>query len=534
MAGNAARALDAFSRVYYGSPLGRHAERARLELTALTEVGIVVSGADRTRLELERAERLFAGRDYSEAQKAFESLREVTDGGDPDLVALRLAQCEYRLGRVRPAREALRSYLTRGTRQAEALYFYALTARELKDPLAYVNSIRHLAAEFPAESWAQEALNNLGTYHILRDEDAEADRVFRELYDKYPRGLYAERAAWRIGWRAYRDRRYAQTVDYFERAAGDFPRSDFRPSWLYWAGRAHEHLNQQTAAQERHRLAAGDYLNSYYGRLAVQRLGGPPPAPRVVADGVPAPSPAPPNVALIRLLLGAERYGDALNELRYAQRVWGDTPAVQATTAWTYRQLGPSYTGMDQFLLLRGSITLTRRAYPQFMAAGGESLPREILTMIFPVAYWDLIRKYSALNGLDPYLVAALAAQESTFVPDIQSSAGAVGLLQLMPATARAMARKLKITYSSRLLTTPEANIRMGTAYLAEKIKEFGSLHLALASYNAGERPVRRWIAERPGLRDRAEFIDDIPYAETQNYVKRLLGTADDYRRIYQ
>jgi soluble lytic murein transglycosylase len=66
----------------------------------------------------------------------------------------------------------------------------------------------------------------------------------------------------------------------------------------------------------------------------------------------------------------------------------------------------------------------------------------------------------------------------------------------------------------------------------ADAIREFGNVYLALASYNAGPRPVKRWIQERPGL-DAEEFIDDIPYAETQNYVKRILGTAEDYRRLY-
>ena len=68
--------------------------------------------------------------------------------------------------------------------------------------------------------------------------------------------------------------------------------------------------------------------------------------------------------------------------------------------------------------------------------------------------------------------------------------------------------------------------------YLADKIREFGGVHLALASYNAGETPVRRWMRENPDL-PQEEFIDSIPYPETQQYVKRLLGTAEDYRRLY-
>jgi soluble lytic murein transglycosylase len=74
----------------------------------------------------------------------------------------------------------------------------------------------------------------------------------------------------------------------------------------------------------------------------------------------------------------------------------------------------------------------------------------------------------------------------------------------------------------------------MGAAYLADNVKLFdGSLHLVLAGYNAGETNVHRWIAERPGL-PTDEFIDDIPFPETQNYVKRIIGTAEDYRRLYE
>jgi len=252
----------------------------------------------------------------------------------------------------------------------------------------------------------------------------------------------------------------------------------------------------------------------------------------VEEDGPPPAAPPPPNASVIRALLAAELYDDALNELRYAQKVWGDTPVVQATLAWVNQQQARSETGLRRFQLLRGGINAMKRAYPQYLTAGGEDLPRDVLSVIFPIAYWEWIKKYSAANGLDPYLVAALTAQESTFVADIKSSANAYGLMQLVPLTARQYARKLGLTYSTRLLTDPESNIRMGTAYLADKVREFGDMHLVLASYNAGERAVRRWLAERPGL-EREEFIDDIPYPETQQYVRKLLANAEDYRRLY-
>src|SRR5690606_35720876 len=131
---------------------------------------------------------------------------------------------------------------------------------------------------------------------------------FRELYAKYPRGRFAERAAWRVGWRAYRQGRYQETIQYFERAARDFPRSDYRPSWLYWSARSHAQRNNNAAAEERYRLVAADYLNSYYGRLAVKRLGHTPvvrTTPAATADITLLAAP-PPNAVLIRALLEAE------------------------------------------------------------------------------------------------------------------------------------------------------------------------------------------------------------------------------------
>ena len=355
----------------------------------------------RYRLELGRAERLFDARRYTDARAAFQRLGPFADGDDRELVHLRLAESDYFLKRWRSARDEVRPYVDRAARRAEALYFYAVSLRELGEPGEYLKIIRRVADEFPTQSWAEDALNNLATYHVRADNDDAADGVFRELYSKYPKSRHAERAAWKIGWRSYRERRYDEVPAVFERAAADFPRSDYRPMWLYWAGRAHEALNRQALARERYALVAADYLNSYYGRLAVKRLPIPPP-PRVFGDDAELVAP-PANEPLVRTLLLLSRYDEALSELRYAQRTWGDSAAIQATIAWIYQQQGLAASGYERFRLLRGSITMMRRAYPQFLAAGGQGLPRDVLTVIFPLAYWDGIRKYSAAQDLDPY-----------------------------------------------------------------------------------------------------------------------------------
>jgi soluble lytic murein transglycosylase len=98
------------------------------------------------------------------------------------------------------------------------------------------------------------------------------------------------------------------------------------------------------------------------------------------------------------------------------------------------------------------------------------------------------------MHGLDPYLIAALMAQESTFTAEIRSHANAYGLMQIIPDTGRRYARKLGITpFNTAMLRQPEINVRIGTQYFRDLIDRYGGAHFALASYNAGESRVDRW-----------------------------------------
>jgi soluble lytic murein transglycosylase len=535
-AGDADRARAAYERLYYEFPLSDLADAAYGALNGAQ----MPPSAIRFKQDLARAERLFSARMYAPARSTFEKLRDVSEGTDRTLIRLRLAECDYFLRRYRSSADALRPFVESGTRPAEALYYYALAQRELRDSVLFHTLLRRVVTEFPGSPWAEDALNSLALADARDDQDADADQESLELFEGFPKGRYTERAAWRIGWRAYRTSNYAEAVRIFDRAAFNFPRSDFRPAWLYWSGRAHEALNEPELARARYSVEVIDYLNTYHGRLALKRLGGRVPDRAAVIpartatpfDEPEAVVTLPPNAALVKALLTAKIYDEAADELRYAQRIWGDSGPIEATFAWTYREQGHGETGARQMSLYRGSINAMKRAYPQYLTAGGERMPREILRIIYPIAYWVLIQKYSLQNGLDPFVIAALMVQESTFVANIRSPAKAVGLMQLEPATARQYARRLGLAFSSTLLTTPESNIRIATAYLADQLRDFGDLYLVLAAYNAGDGRVRRWTEERPGL-PQEEFIDDIPFYETQGYVRKILSTAEDYRRLY-
>jgi soluble lytic murein transglycosylase len=579
-AGDQPRALATYRRVYYEFPLSELADAARGQILQLA--GIDESGRLRQdfSLELGRAQRLFGSKRYAESLTSFESLRSLADGDNRELVGLRIAEAQFYLGRYKQALESARPFLN-GSRKAEARFFSLSATRGQGDHEAYVTEARRLVEQFPNDTWAEETLNNLGTHYILIDEDDKALTVFRDYLTRYPSGRYAQRAAWKVGWAHYRQQQYQDAITVFEQAAAAFPRSDYRPPYLYWTARAYDALDKTDTASSRYALIAVDYLNSYYGRLADAQLrkrgvtgasqrralvekpivgqsvsaspqavavsssdsdsasssastsasgsgaaSGPATASASAQEQSAAaePTPMPRELdARIRQLIAAGVYAPAIAELDFARRQWGTTPALDATLAWLYNAQGD----------LRRGINAMKRAYPQYLTDDGHRLPNHVQKVLFPVDYWPLIKRHSAERGLDPYLIAALVAQESTFDAGVRSSANAWGLMQVLPSTGRQLARSLKIRrFTTASLTNPDINVRLGTLYFQRLVKQFGGAHYALASYNAGENRVEKWIGERPPL-PQDEFIDDIPYPETQNYVKRILGTAEDYRRLY-
>jgi soluble lytic murein transglycosylase len=517
-------AKTAFSKVYYEYPLSALAVAAASELAKLGMPLAPVTAADAAR-GLARAQALFAAKRYTDARSAFTLVHNVAATDDRSLIELRLAQCDFYLKRYAAARDKFRALIGQ---RVEAEFYHFTTLRALGAHAEYVQRARAFVEGYPAHILSQETLNNLATHFILIGEDAKAAEVFADLYRRFPAGLYADRAAWKSGWWNYRNGAFAEAVRIFESASAALPNDDTRPSWMYWAARSHQRLGHRDLAIDGFRRVIADYRHSYYGREAMRVLtalapgASHPPPPAVLASITPGAPPS--NAAIIRTLLGAGLYEDARLELRKAEIERGRSPLLNATMAYALNRQGE----------LRAAIIRMRTAYPQHRANGGEQLPAELRRIIYPLAYWDVITRHAAAARLDPHLIAALILQESTFEADVKSPAGAWGLMQIMPATGRMIASRLKIRpYTTERLKQPEINVRIGVANFASLLARYdGDVVPVLAGYNAGGSRATRWLAEKPEL-EQDEFIDDIPYPETQNYVKRILGSVDDYRLLY-
>ncbi len=163
-----------------------------------------------------------------------------------------------------------------------------------------------------------------------------------------------------------------------------------------------------------------------------------------------------------------------------------------------------------------------------------QAMPAWYARLWYPLRYEEPIRTESARNALDPALVAAVIDTESGFAPDSRSEQGAVGLMQLLPETARFVATlPRRPSPSPDDLEAPEVNIAYGARYLRYLLDRHGSLDLALAAYNAGETNIARWIEQAAARGQTLDVPDDIPFPETRSFVRRVEEAAPIYRRAY-
>jgi len=314
------------------------------------------------------------------------------------------------------------------------------------------------------------------------------------------------------GWIALRfldDREVA--VSHFLRLAEGASHPIARARAAYWAGRGFESLDDSRARDWFTRAAR--YPTTFYGQLAAARLGDHawplPDDPQPTAEEV-ARFRQRDTVQAARLLLSLEE-DDLLRPFFIRLNDTVQSPGERVLVA---RLAGEA--GRDDLALL-----VARRS------------DRDGVTLL--EAGWPVPEFAAQPVPAEKALVLALIRQESGFMPEVVSRAGARGLMQLLPETAERVARSTDIAFTPKRLDDPAVNIRLGSAYLQSLIDRFdGSYMLALASYNAGPGRVRRWIQEYGDPRDPnvdvVDWIEMIPFGETRNYVQRVMESVAVYR----
>lgn len=279
------------------------------------------------------------------------------------------------------------------------------------------------------------------------------------------------------------------------------------PRWQYWLARAHEQQQAPETAEQHLRQAATG--RSFWGFLAADKLGLPP--------ALNVQTPPSPTVALnersnrtlerVTLLLAIGEAGHAREEWLHLLRHLDDEQQ-QNTLATTAIERGWYHLAIETAL---------------------HSGRHDFLDWRFPAARLEDFQHAGKKHGVDSWLLMAIARRESAFNPRAQSHAGAQGLMQLMPGTARDMARQAGLRLNGNdAVFEPGTNIELGSRYMANMLQRYaGNRVLALAAYNAGPHRVDRWLDDNPTPFD--VFIESIPFYETREYVQAVLA----YRVIF-
>lgn len=287
-----------------------------------------------------------------------------------------------------------------------------------------------------------------------------------------------------------------------------------RARGAYWIARAKEALGDRVMAEYWYKVAT-QYYTTYYGQMALHELGQ-------------RKLPAIPQITLAKSLVSADVGSD---EQVLIVRLLTEIGAPKWTKPFLLEMAEKAKSEADYVAVAELANKIGRPDYAIAVAKRASQLGTELTEINWPTPTLAIKNP-----PIEPALMLAITRQESAFAADAVSWAGARGLMQLMPGTAKAVSRRLNLNYSPTLLTAdPSYNAMLGSAYLASLIDEFGGSYvLAIAAYNAGPSNVKRWLREwgdpRSGDIDMIDWIEFIPFSETRNYVQRVIENLQVYR----
>lgn len=378
----------------------------------------------------------------------------------------------------------------------------------------------------------QRAMVQLFAGMWLEDEHQFEEAIvrFRQVVNSEAPAPQRLEALWRTGWVQYRTNRYREALATFQEVV-DAKDGDWEPQALYWMGRATEQESREKANVLYDRVCQR-YVYTYYCQLSRQRAEIPsPPVMRVEEEQEPTVT-LPLNKrreverepayqrAIELKLLGLDQ--DAARELAALTERYGRDQEVMLTLSTLLNEVGAYHQ----------ALRLARLHFREKLERSGGSVAPSLWNVAYPIGLMPSIRA-QGVKRVDPYLAAAIIREESQYDGRALSRVGAVGLMQVMPSTANAVAHRWGLPAVSRDdLFDQETNIRIGVRYLEELLAQFSDNFIAtIGAYNAGPQVVQKWLAMNLG-REPDEFVELIPYQETRQYVKRVLRSYREYVRL--
>ena len=480
--GNKAKASAVFKKIYIDAGEFSNSALAELKAEDIKAEDII-----------ERASNLFKRYNFAEAEQDLRQALVKDEGTSRTEILKNLGHSLFRQKKYREASEVFG--------RVDELYYKARSLYRAGDKKAFEATLSELIAR--DDKRAGYLLNAVAADKRREKDFDGAIKIYNDVLKNYPSD--AEDALWGIGWSQYLSADYAKSAVTFSRLYAKYDELKY----LYWNARSLEADGKDPAELYGKIIPAA---NNFYAVMtsAMHKK----PVGKVVS---PAPSPIDVSrdkikkAERVETMISLDMRKEAVLELASVSRKI-DTPSEMVYIISKFQELGE----------YKRAISLACH------------LPYSEKMHIFwyPLAFWDNVEPIAKKYNIDPVVALSVMREESRFDANAKSSAGAYGLMQLMPQTAYRLDRTLKLGINRpSQLTAAGNNIQLGSFYLRSLFNEFHSLPHVLAAYNAGEMPVRMW-QDRGKYRSVDEFIEDIPYAETRNYVKKVLTSYFQYKKL--
>jgi soluble lytic murein transglycosylase len=506
---------------------------------------------------LGRISRMMDGKQFTTARRELEGLIPSLTAGDRDIARVRMGAIDYQSGEYSDALRYLKTVQVEDQEaDAERLYYMAAVYRRLDNDEEFNRTVDQLN-RYSKSRWRLQALVLAGNRYMLQNDAEKYERYFKAGYENFPDQADGAYCHWRVAWQKYLQRQ-GDAEEYLREHLKMFPSSEKAPAALYFLGRLAESKSKPDAARAWYNEVVSRFPNAYYGMLGRDRL-------TVLGAAVPSVTYTDQDGNSTQVASGTDKgVVKFLHEVEWPAR--NQNLAFESTPASRHRlerarllqtaglddlaenelRYGAKNEGPAPLLAMELAASATRRGSPDqgirfikglcpdYMYLPVSSAPAAFWRFAFPLPYRNELETNARQYDLDPYSVAALIRQESEFNPRALSYAKAHGLTQVMPATGKYLSKRVGLKrFSASMLWRPDVNLKLGTYYLHSLLTSFnGRWEPTLASYNAGKSRVDMWLTWAD-YKEPAEFVENIPIAQTRDYVQIVMRNADLYRKLY-
>ncbi|TAF11229.1 MAG: tail length tape measure protein [Nostocales cyanobacterium] len=398
-----------------------------------------------------------------------------------------------------------------------------------KAALPYLDQIIH---KFPQQ--APTALVQKAKLLETLKENQSANTAWKLLLGKYSSSEEAAELRWKTALDKAKTRDYLGAWQWAQPIATENPQSILAPRAGFWVGKWATILGKQEEARKAYEYVLSQFPQSYYAWRSASLLGldvGDFSNLRLMTPEITPPQRSVPTAGSDGFkelyLLGQDRDAWYEWETEFKNKPQ-PTVAEEFTEGLMRLAKGENLVGIAKISKLEDRETPAEQA--EYTALSQQITYWQAR---YPFPYFSEIEKWSTARKINPLLVTALMRQESMFQPKIKSIVGATGLMQVMPSTAAWIAPQIPVDMKTLNLENPNDNIMLGTWYLDHTHQQYSNNSmLAIASYNAGPGNVAKWLRTIP-KQDPDEFVEEIPFGETKNYVRQVFGNYWNYLRLY-